>query len=280
MERRRRALTGIAGRRAVAGWALALALPWLGCTDSFSPDEPFSLEFERLPSPSIVSGDTLRDLEGVAVPLRAVAYNFRGQPIENPDISFVLIDTSGAITLDPATGHVVATGPRRGTVRVIAAAGKLQSAPVMFQIVPPPSAVTQFGTIDTLRYSFSNPALNTSGPLEVKVTWDSAAAPVGAYVVRFRLEDPSDTVVARLVDDATRPSPLDPSGATAIDTTESTGTRAGVAGRRIRLTPSASLATPVDSVIVLADVQRRGAHISGSPVRLVLFVRPRTITTP
>ena len=280
MEYRRRTLTRSRGRRAVAGWALALALPCLGCTDSLSPDEPFSLEFERLPSPSIVSGDSLRDPEGMAVPLRAVAYNFRGQPIENADISFLVIDTSGAITLDPATGHVIATGPRRGTVRVIAAAGALQSAPLVFQIVPPPSAVAQSGTIDTLRYSFSNPALNTSAPLEVKVTWDSAAAPVGAYLVRFRLEDPGDTVVARLVDDATRPSPLDPSGATSIDTTESTGTRAGIAGRRIRLTPNMSLATPVDSIIVLADVHRRGAHVSGSPVRLVLYVRPRTVTTP
>jgi hypothetical protein len=165
-------------------------------------------------------------------------------------------------------------------VRVVASAGALQSAPLLFQIVPPPVAVARAGTIDTLRYSFSNPALNTSVPLEVKVTRDSAAAGVGAYVVSFRLEELSDTVVARLVDDAGRRSPLDPTGATAVDTTESTVTRLGIAGRRIRLTPGISLATPVDSIVVLADVRRRGEPLSGSPVRLVLPVTPRTLTNP
>ena len=260
--------------------AMAIALPWVACTDSLSPDDPFSLEFDELPSPSIVSGDTLRDLDGNAVPLNAVVYNLRGEPLEEAAVTFVVIDTADAIELDPATRYVVASGTGRGTVRVVASAGNLQSAPLLFQIVPPPSAVARSGTIDTLRYSFSNLSLNTSVPLEVKVTWDSAAAGVPAYVVQYRLEDLADTVVARLVDDASRLSPLDPTGATAIDTTESTGTRIGIAGRRIRLTPSDELAIPVDSIVVLADVRRRGEHISGSPVRLVLPVKPRTVTNP
>ena len=259
--------------------ALAIALPWVACTESLGPDEPFSLEFAELPSPSIVSGDTLRDLAGNAVPLHATVYNFRGDPIEDTDITFVVIDTSDAIELDPASGYLVATGSGRGTVRILASAGKLQSAPLVLQIVPLPSAVARSGTIDTLRYSFSNPSLNTSVPLEVRVTRDSASAGVPAYVVQFRLEDIADTVVARLVDDASRRSPLDPTGATAIDTTESSGARIGIAGRRIRLTPNASLATPVDSVVVLADVRLRGAPLPGSPVRLVLPLKP-TVATP
>ena len=266
--------------RALAACSLAAALPGLGCTESLSPDEPFSLEFEELPSPSIVTGDTLRDVEGNAIPLRARVYNFRGQPLDDAEIAFVLVDTSGALTLDAATGYLVATGSRRGTARLVASSGRLQSAPLSLQIVPAPSAVARSATIDTLRYSYSNPSLNTSVPLEVRVTRDSAGAGVPAYVVRFRLETPADTVVARLVDDASRRSPLDPSGVTALDTTEATGTRMGIAGRRIRLTPGASLSTPVDSIVVLAEVTRRGSHISGSPVRLVLPVTPRTITNP
>lgn len=266
--------------RALAFALAMVAASWLGCTDSLSPDAPFSLEFEELPSPSIVTGDTLRDLEGNAVPLNAIVYNLRGEPLDDTPVTFVVIDTTGAIELDPASRYVVASGAGRGTVRVIASAGSLQSAPLLFQIVPQPSAVARSGTIDTLRYSFSNPSLNTSVPLEVKVTWDSASAGVPAYIVRFRLEDVADTVVARLVDDGARRSPLDPTGATAIDTTESGGTRVGIAGRRIRLTPNATLATPVDSVVVLADVRLRGEHVSGSPVRLVLPVKPRTLTNP
>jgi len=259
--------------------ALAFGLPWLGCTETTGPDEPFSLEFEALPFPSIVSGDTLRDIEGNVVPLRAVAYNLRRNPIENAEVSFIVVDTSGSVTLDPSTGYLVATGTGRGTVRVVASIGGLQSAPLTLEIVAPPTTVTRFGTIDTLRYSFSNPALNTSPPLEVRVTGDSASAPIPFYVVRFRLATVADTIVARIVDDATRRSPRDPSGVTYLDTTEASGTRAGVAGRRIRLTPGASLAA-VDSIVVLAEVLRRGVHISGSPVRLVLPVKARTTAAP
>ena len=266
-------------RRSLTVLIIAVAVPWLACTESISPDDPFSLEFEPLPAPSIVSGDSLRDIDGTAIALQAIAYNLRGRPIDDAGISFIVIDTAEAITLTE-TGHIVATGSRRGTVRLIAATGTLQSAPRLIEIVPPPSAAQRVGPPDTLRYSFSNPSLNTSDPLEVQVTWDSANAPVPMYVVGFRLEELTDTVVALIVDDGGRRSPTDPSGATFIDTTETAGTRAGVAGRRIRLTPSASLDAPFDSVVVLADVRLRGEHVTGSPVRLVLVVTPRTTTAP
>ena len=267
-------------RELAAALAIALAFPWLACSDALGPNEPFSLEFAPIPAPSIVSGDTLRDIDGNAIPLQATVYNSRGAELEDAEVSFVVVDTSGAITLDPATGHIVATGARRGTVRVVASVGALQSSPRTIEIVPMPSAVARFGTTDTLRYSFSNPALNTSAPLEVRVTRDSANAGVPLYLVRFRLANPADTIVARIVDEATRRSPLDPSGAMHVDTTESSGTRAGVAGRRIRLTPGISLGTPLDSIVVLADVRHRGVHVTGSPVRLVLYVKPITTTTP
>jgi len=249
----------------------ATTIGWSGCAETTGPDEPFSLQFDPPASPSIVAGDSLRDIDGLAIPLRAVAYNLRGDRLEGAAITFIAIDTSGGITIDPVTGHVVATGTKRGTVRIVAALGSLQSAPVNLEIVPAPTAAARSGTIDTLRYSFSNPSLNTSAPLRVIVTRDSANAPVRQYLVRFRLERLADTLVARLVDDAARRSPLDPSGASAIDTT---GTD-GIASRQIRLTPSASLRTPVDSIVVLADVRLRGTAVSGSPVRLTLPVKPR-----
>ena len=260
-------------RRARALMALGVAAGWLACAETTGPEEPFSLEFERPASPSIVSGDTLRDMDGTATPLRATVYNLRGEPLDDAEVAFIAIDTSGAIVIDQATGHIVASGATRGTVRLVATVGSLQSAPITLDIVPPPAAAAPSGTIDTLRYSFSNPNLNTSTPLRVIVTRDSANAPVPRYLVRFRLDRLADTVVARLVDDAGRRSPLDPSGATAVDTT---GTD-GIASRQIRLTPNATvLRTPVDSIIVFADVRLRGTHVAGSPVRLTLFVVPPT----
>jgi len=262
-----------ARRRACVAAALCAALAaWVGCAETTGPDEPFSLEFEPPASPSIVSGDSLRDIDGNATPLHAVAFNLRGQPLEDAEVTFIAIDTSGAIAIDPATGHVVANGTRRGSIRIVAAVGSLQSAPLALEIVAAPAAAAQSGTIDTLRYSFSNPSLNTSAPLRVVVTRDSANAPLPRYLVRFRLDRLADTVVARLIDDAARRSPLDPTGATAIDTTGADG----IASRQIRLTPNASLRTPVDSIVVFADVRLRGVHVSGSPVRLTLPVTPRT----
>ena len=245
---------------------------WTACSETTGPDEPFSLEFAPLGAPSVVSGDSLRDIDGNAIPLEATAFTLKGRELDDAAISFIALDTSGAISIDQQSGYVVATGTKRGTVRLIAAVGSLQSAPITLEIVPAPSSVAQSGTIDTLRYSFSNPSFNTSSPLRVVVRRDSANAPVSRYLVRFRLADLADTVVARLIDDAGRRSPLDPTGATALDTTGADG----IASRQIRLTPNASLATPVDSIVVFADVRLRGADISGSPVRLVLPVKQRT----
>jgi hypothetical protein len=42
----------------------------------------------------------------------------------------------------------------------------------------------------------------------------------------------------------------------------------------VRLTPSVSLAIPLDSIGVLADVRLRGEHVSGSPVLVYLYVTP------
>jgi hypothetical protein len=237
-----------------------------------APDVPFSLEFEPVPSPSIVSGDSLRNLEGVAQPLRARAYNIAGDLIPDVPVTFIVIDTSDALVLDPVTNVLTAMGStRRGTARVVASIGSLQTTPQVIEIVPRPVSVARSGTIDTLRYSFSNPGLNRSGPLQVIVRRDSANAPVPAYLVRFRLETPADTIVARLVDDGGRRSNLDAAGMVHLDTTGSDG----VASRRIQLTPGSTLETPLDSIVVLADVRLAGTHVTGSPVRLVLPVKPR-----
>ena len=53
------------------------------CTDlNTGPDSPFALEILELPSPAIVRGDSLRDIDGTAVPLRAVVFNLDGDTIQ------------------------------------------------------------------------------------------------------------------------------------------------------------------------------------------------------
>ena len=241
------------------------------CTDlDTAPDAPFSLEILELPSPSIVVGDTLRDVDGVAAPLTAVVYNLDGEPIPGVPVSFFAVDTTGELRIDPSTGHVTSTGARRGSARIFATVGSLQTPPETLTIVPPPDSTAPIGVLDTLRYSFADPSRNTSDSIAVRVMWDSADAPVARYPVRFRLEDRADTIVARLVDDQGRVSTADRSGAVSIDTTGADG----VAFRRIRLTPGSTLATPVDSVAIIAEVTLRGDPVAGSPRRFVLYLTP------
>jgi hypothetical protein len=243
----------------------------VGCTDlNTAPDAPFSMEILELPSPSIVVGDTLRDIDGVAAPLTAVVYNVEGEPIPGATVTFFAVDTTGELRIDPTTSHVTSTGARRGSTRIFATIGSLQTPPETLTIVPPPDSVADIGALDTLRYSFADPSRNTSDSLAVRVMWDSANAPVARYPVRFRLENLADTVVARLVDDQGRVSTADRSGALSVDTTGADG----VALRRIRLTPGATLSTPVDSIAIIAEVTLRGNPIAGSPRRFVLYVTP------
>ncbi len=252
----------------------ALAVAWSACAETTGPDEPFSLEFKPLAAPSIVAGDTLRDIDGNAVPLEAIVYNLRGIPLDDAEVTFVAIDSSGSLQIDQASGYIVAAGTGRGTARLVASTGTIQSAPVSLRIIPEPAGAAQSGTIDTLRYSASNPALNTSSALRVRVYRDSANAPVPLYLVRFRLEDLADTVFARFVDDTPRQLPLDPTGGSSITLTGEDG----IASRRIRVTPSQLLNPALDSVVVLADVKLRGQNVAGSPVRLVLPVKLRPVS--
>lgn len=258
------------GRRIVVA-AIALGTATAACTDlNTGPDVAFSLELLELPSPSIVRGDSLRDLDGAAVPLSAVVFNLDGDPIPDAEVSFFAVDTTGELRIDPVTHHVFSVGMRRGTARIFVTSGTLQVPPETLTIVAAPDSAAAVGTLDTLRYSFADPSRNTSDSLAVRVLWDSAGtpAPVPKYVVRFRLEDRADTIVARLVDDQGRVSTIDPSGAMSVDTTAADG----LAFRRIRLTPGASLATPVDSVVAFVDVRLRGVDVAGSPRRLVLYL--------
>jgi hypothetical protein len=74
----------------------------------------------------------------------------------------------------------------------------------------------------------------------------------------------SNPQLAQLVNDAKQPS--------SVDTTDASG----IAGRAIRLHPLfLSSTSPTDSIIVNASARYRGALVSGSPVRLVLRVKPR-----
>jgi hypothetical protein len=127
-----------------------------------------------------------------------------------------------------------------------------------------PDAVAAVNGNDTLQYSLVDSTLNVSDALTVKVTHGTppADSAVKSYVVSFAVVSAGNPELATLIE-GTR--------ASLVDTTDA----GGVAGRALRVRPVHLGAVTEDSVIVNATVKYRGAPVSGSPVRLVLHLKPR-----
>lgn len=234
----------------------------LACTEiDTGPNVPVSMQFDALPFPAVVAGDTLRDTNGLAAPLRALVFNSDNDEISAAAVRYAALEP--VVTVDSATGIVIAGAAADTTARVIAFMGDLQSSPLRLSVVRRPDALAPVGTIDTLRYSVTDTTRNVSDDLEVRLTHrtGTADAPVRDWIVTFALESPADSVRARLLNENQRRS--------ASDTTSS----GGMASRRIRLLP-AGLTSASDSIVVLARARYRGVDVDGSPVRLVLHVRP------
>ena len=244
-------------------WSLvALALFGVACSVDTAPNTVTSLEFSALPFPAVVAQDTLRDTSGIAARLRAVAFNSDNEEILDAPVRYAALESF--VSVDSVTGVVVGGAQADSTARIVAFIGGLQSAPLRLSVVPRPDAVVPSGTIDTLRYSVTDTTRNVSGDLSVRVV-NQASTPnpsVRDWIVTFTLGTPADSTKARIENEAQRRSNM--------DTTSSSG----IAARRVRLFP-AGLTSPSDSVVVFARARHRGTHIAGSPLRLVLHVRPR-----
>ncbi len=240
------------------GIAIAVA-----CTDvPTEPDEVLALAFDSLPSPSVVIGDSLRDTSGVAIPLSATAYNFQGEVIPGASVTFSSPDRGVRVA---ASGFVTGDSLRATPARIVATIGALQ-ATLMLDVTLRPDTVAASNGRDSLGYSLVDTTRNVSPELSVSVRHGLATADsaVKSYIVSFSISSPVTAGLVALVNDAGRPS--------RIDTTDASG----IAGRKIRLDAS-RLTALSDSVIVQATVKHRGAAVRGSPVRLVLKLKPASL---
>ena len=241
--------------------AAACALIAGACSEvSTDPDLAVAISFDSLPAPSVVVGDSLRDISGVARPLRARAFNFRGELI--PGAVFRYFAADRGLRVDSVTGHVIGDSVRASAPRVIASLGGIQVLRSL-DVVERPDSVAA-GARDSLLYSVTDSTLNISAPLPVTVLHrtPTGTTPVRSYPVSFAIVSPADSLTAHLVNDASLPSK--------VDTTDN----GGVAGRRVKLRPL-RLSSVRDSVVIQATVRYRGAHVAGSPARIVLLVKPR-----
>jgi hypothetical protein len=210
----------------------------------------------------VVVGDTLRDTTGTVIVPVVRAFNFKGEEITPVAVRFQSPDSG--VTVDSITGTVVGDSLRSTPARIVATVGSLQAIQRV-DLTLRPDLIAAIHGLDTLAYSLLDTTVNVSSPLTVKLTHGVAPndSVVKSYIVSFAIVSQSSPGLGQLVNDGGKSS--------VIDTTDTNG----VAGRAIRLHPL-FLANPVDSIIVNATARYQGNAVSGSPVRLVLVVRPRS----
>lgn len=255
--------------RLIAPLVVAFAAVAGSCTDvNVSPTVVTALEFDSLPYPAVVTGDTLRDSLGNAASLRAIAFNASGNVLPNAALTFFALDSGLTIS---ATGIVTAQ-LRNGPVRVIASAPGLQTGPQTLIVARRPDTVivTPLAN-DTLFYTPLDNIANVTPPLTLQVaTRDSIGGVPGTqgWLVSYQLifhGQPlatTDTTIAVVWNTSNQPS--------LIDTTAADGT----ASRIIRV-HSTGLPTAVESLTVVANVKYHGAPVPGSPVSYLIQLRPK-----
>ena len=250
------------------------------CGDvSLSPGTPASIEFDPLPAPAVVLGDTLRDINGVLAPATATVRNQAGDILTDAPLQFTYADASrdSALMVDSISGLVVSLRPLATSTtqaRIVArAGGNLQAIrTVLVTTRPDLVARSTAAGLDTLRTTLpdtgSGVAANTSGALSVVVSHlvGSVATQVPNWLVQFTLVSPANpsndtTANVFLVNDSRKPS--------TIDTTDGSG----IASRYVRVRASKfPVGNAVDSAEVSVVVRYRGVPVKGSPVRIVLPV--------
>lgn len=241
-------------------WGL-LALADVSCTNIPTSDNAvLSVAIDSLPAPAVVLGDTLRDSTGRAVPIHATAYNFKGVVIANAPERFHALDPG--LRVDSITGFATADSLRLTPARILITIGALQAIQTL-DVTLRPDTVSAVNARDSLLYSLLDTTKNVSPGLAVRVlhSLTSADSAVKSYLVSFAIVSPADTLLASLVNDG--------GNASRVDTTDTSG----MASRRIRLDP-VRLKSLTDSIVVQATVKYRGAQVRGSPVKIVLKVKP------
>lgn len=236
-----------------------LAVGVAGCLEiTDNADTVLSLEFDSLPSPSVVVGDSLRDTTGAIAAPVVRAFNYRGEEIPAPAIRFHAPDPG--ISIDSITGVIRGDSLRSTPARVVASVGSLQALQRL-DVTLRPDAVSAVDGRDTLQYSLLDSTVNVSDALTVRLTHGTppADSAVWSYVISFAVVSGGDPLAAEVVNGGK---------ISTIDTTDANG----VAGRAIKVRPI--YFTGVDSVIVHATVKFRGTPVSGSPVRLVVVLTP------
>jgi hypothetical protein len=251
-------------------WLGLTLIGFAACVELGGPkDGVVSISNLRLPYPSVVAGDFLRDSLGNPAPLTITPFGADGQPLPTEPVTFIALDTTVKVDAD---GTVHGLFRDSAGARVLGGAGGLQTPPQRIIVTIAPTTATK--SPDTTAVRFVNTAPDTStntnwsAPLTVTLQGAGGLAAQG-YVVTFSLVETPDaetvgTPTAYIGDDNARARPR--------DTTDTKG----IVSRRVILRQSA-VATNIrdgsrsDTVIVRATVKFLGTDAPGTPL---LFIVP------
>jgi hypothetical protein len=237
-----------------------------GCLDlSTDPDEIVAIDFNELPWPSIVAGDTLRDSTGAIATLGARLFDGSGDEVTGT-IEFLSRDQEVQVI---AGDRVVADDTASGSARLLASTAGLQSVVRTLEVVAAPDSMAADGVITPLSWVVpDDPGKNLSVALGVRVFSRAVDPPEGvrSWIVSFELEvggqvvARTDTTQLFLVNEAGRLS--------YADTTDTQGR----ASRRLRVRVPP---IPPDSVVIRVRASYKREALAGSPLRLVLPLQAR-----
>src|SRR3954468_187953 len=202
--------------RLILGILVASTAAAFACTDiSGSSTSVLSIQFDSLPSPAVVIGDTLRDTTGAVVRPVVRAFNFKGGEIDPAPVWFQSPDSG--ITVDSASGIIVGDSLLPSAARVIATVGQLQAIQHV-DVTLRPDLIQAVNALDTLVYSLSDTTKNLSTELQVKLTHGSAPndSAVKSYLVSFQIVSQSNPGLGELTNGSGRPSGIDTTDASGI----------------------------------------------------------------
>ncbi len=244
-----------------AGIAFLIAAAAAACNEvGTNPNTPVAIQLDAPASPSVLLGDTLRDSLGHAAPLHVIVFNYKNDSIGGIPVSFLAVDSTGAVTVDPALGVVVGHALAPGVLVVATAAG-LQSIPDTIAVVDTPSVMlAEDSARDSVDFSFAGGLRDTVLTLRVRLLHLTDSVAVPRYAVRYTIVHPApydntDSTNVQLVKNQTI--------AQLVDTTDATGsTNLG-----LKLTPFTHAFN--DSLVVQVSATGPGGLPAGSPVTYV-----------
>lgn len=245
---------------------LALAAGTASCFElSVDPDSLAAIEFSAPTNPSVVANDTLRDTLGAVEPLRARAFGGDGDEITDAQATFVATDTFATIVND---NLLVGRPGVRGTAKVYAIVGGLQSLVRNIEVIPRPDSIAPEGaSTDTVSYVLPTTGTATDSSAKVSFVVRAGTATVNAVRVRFEIEHrgvvlaPGDTGTYALVGPLGRVS--------AVDTTDGSG----IVSRTLRVRTVAGTVIR-DTIVVRANATIGGAPLKGAPALITIVVIP------